>query len=201
MAEVADGRAIDGAWLARPDAAAALGVTVDVLDKRFREHAGGKGGPCERGGRHNLTLYVRGLVEAWVNYRVEEALAPVRADLEAARRDAAGGDLDAALLAGERTPALERLQTARAGIAELDLAQKRGDLVDRRDFQALLQRVAHIMRGCGDALQRAYGADAQNVLDEGITEVLREIDRHFATYDDDGEQGTGIEGTGTAKTT
>ena len=82
------------------------------------------------------------------------------------------------------SPELERWRKARADMAQLNLDQRLGDLVDRREFQPLLLRIAHIMRGCGDTIQRQYGPDAQNVLDEGIAEVLREIDRHFATYDD-----------------
>ena len=195
-AEIADGRAIDGAWVTRADAAAAFGVTVDVLDKRFRELAG-RAGACERGGPRRLQLYLRGLIEAWVDFRIELALAPVRAELERAQAQRGGPDagadaeLWAAAAAGDGTSsaALERWRTAKAGLAELDLEQRRGDLVDPREFNRLLLRFTTILRGCGETLQRQYGADAQSLLDEGIDEIEREIDRCFATDDDDAETG------------
>ena len=192
VSEVASGRAIDGAWLSRPMAAAALGVSPNVLDKRFRELArdeSGKPGaaPCERGTGHTLEVYVRALVEAWVNFRIERALGPLREQLRAARA-APGVPDDAALWdSGDGSPALERYRAARADLAELDLEERRGDLVDRREFQALLLRTAHILRGLGESLQRQYGPDAQGLLDEAIDDVEREVQRHFAQYEGNGE--------------
>ena len=176
-------------------AAAALGVSPNVLDKRFRELArdeSGKPGaaPCERGTGHTLEVYVRALVEAWVNFRIERALGPVREQLRAARAGQAIPD-DAALWdSGDGqppSPALERYRAARADHAELDLEQRRGDLVDRREFQALLLRTSHILRGLGESLQRQYGPDAQGLLDESIDDVEREVQRHFAQYEQEGD--------------
>ena len=103
-------------------------------DKRFRELAGA----CERGGPRRLQLYLRGLIEAWVDFRIELALAPVRAELERTQAQRGGPDagtdaeLWAAAAAGDGTSsaALERWRTAKAGLAELDLEQRRGDLDD-----------------------------------------------------------------------
>ena len=92
---------------------------------------------------------------------------------------------DVGVPAKPTSPELERWRKARADMAQLNLDQRLGDLVDRREFQPLLLRFAHIMRGCGETLGRQYGPDAQGLLDEGIAEVLREIDRHFDAYESD----------------
>ena len=101
--------------------------------------------------------------------------------LRAAKDDGVGAPAEPA------SPELERWRRARADMAELDLEQRRGDLVDRREFQALLLRTAHILRGLGESLQRQYGPDAQGLLDEAIDDVEREVQRHFARYESNGK--------------
>ncbi len=188
VAEVARGREIDGAWQDRTTAAASLGVTLDVLDKRFRPAARAAAEklddqPSERAlGRH-LQVYVRALVEAYVSERIERATARLRTRL--ARLEQAADPDDAALWAGdaEGSPSLERLRKAKAALAELDLQERRGDLVDRHKFEGLLNRNAAILRGAGEALQRHYGPEAQGLLDEALDDADAEIVRHFARYE------------------
>ena len=90
-----------------------------------------------------------------------------------ADREASGGD---PMLAGGDSPGLERFRMARAKIAELDLAARESSLIPRDKVHDGLGRLATIIRGAGESLQRQFGAEAQDVLDE----VLADFDRERA---------------------
>ena len=58
------------------------------------------------------------------------------------------------------SPALERYRNARAALAELDLAERRRELVGFEEFRDLLARTIRILRGCGEQLQWKCGHEA-----------------------------------------
>jgi len=68
---------------------------------------------------------------------------------------------------------------AKARLAELDLAQRAGELVTAASIHELLTRFASILRRKGEALQRRFGPDAQRIMDEGLDDCDRELDRYF----------------------
>lgn len=83
---------------------------------------------------------------------------------------AAGDDPD--LFTGD-SPALERLRTANASIKELELARLREQLLPRQDVHTLLGHVASAYRRAGEQLQRRYGRDALDVVDEALADAER----------------------------
>ena len=88
------------------------------------------------------------------------------------------------LLAGPGSPALERYREERAAIARLDRLEREGALVSRDDVRTSFGRVASILRGAGDALQRQFGPAAVEVLYEALEDAGREIERTYGGHRD-----------------
>ena len=88
---------------------------------------------------------------------------------------------DDPLMQGSGSPALERYREERAAIARLDRLEREGRLVPRDDVRQSLGRIAAILRGAGDALQRQFGTTAVEVLYEALDDAEREIERAFQT--------------------
>ncbi len=86
---------------------------------------------------------------------------------------------DDALLQGGSSPALERYREERAELARLDRLERQGQLLPRDEVKLALGRIAAILRGAGDALQRQFGLAAVEVLYEALTDAQREMDRSF----------------------
>lgn len=89
----------------------------------------------------------------------------------AADRESSDGE---PMLAGGDSPALERFRLARARIAELDLQERQGSLIPRDKVHDGLGRLATIIRGAGESLQRQFGREAQDILDEALADFDRE---------------------------
>lgn len=70
-------------------------------------------------------------------------------------------------------------KAAKAKLAELDLAQRSGELVLAAEIHDHLTRFASILRRTGEALQRRFGPDAQRILDKGLDDCDREIEARF----------------------
>lgn len=90
-------------------------------------------------------------------------------------------DVEAA--AGD-SPALERLRGYKADMAELELAQKRGRLVDVMEIREKLSAIAAIIRGSGEAMERAGGPAVGAAFSAMIDEVEDAVKRW---YTEDGE--------------
>lgn len=81
------------------------------------------------------------------------------------------------LLDGPSSPALERYRKFRASMAFLELKQRRGQLLPRDQVHELLVRLAALIRGAGEALQRQFGEDARLLLEEALNDADAVIDR------------------------
>lgn len=86
-----------------------------------------------------------------------------------------------------KSPALERYREERAKLVRLDRLEREAELLPRAYVQEGLARVAGLLRGMGEALQRAFGPDALRLLDETLDECEREVERLFS-------QGITVEG-------
>lgn len=64
-------------------------------------------------------------------------------------------------------------------MARLDRLEREGGLVPRDSSREALGRIAVIIRGAGEALQRQFGPEAADVLFEAMDDAEREIDRFF----------------------
>ena len=84
---------------------------------------------------------------------------------------------DDQLLQGGNSPALERYREERALLARLDRLEREGRLLPLDEVREALGRIAAILRGAGDALQRQFGAAAMQLLHEALDDAQREITR------------------------
>lgn len=87
---------------------------------------------------------------------------------------------DDVMLQGGSSPALERYREERAEIARLDRMERQRALLPRDEVKQALGRVAMILRGAGETLQRQFGVEAGEVLFEALGDAQREIDQTFA---------------------
>ncbi|HBN76722.1 MAG TPA: hypothetical protein DD473_13065 [Planctomycetaceae bacterium] len=93
--------------------------------------------------------------------------------------------LDAAI----SSPALERYREERAILAKLDRLEREGQLIPRDEIRLGLGQIAAILRTAGEMLQRQFGNDAVEILNDGLEEAERCIskicDRDAPSSDED----------------
>ncbi|MEX2025661.1 MAG: hypothetical protein WEH44_00145 [Pirellulaceae bacterium] len=94
---------------------------------------------------------------------------------------------DDPLMQGIGSPALERYREERALIARLDRLERERQLMPRDEVRDSLGRVAAILRGAGDSLQRRFGNEAVDILHEALADAEREIKRTFGTEEKEAE--------------
>src|SRR4029078_913192 len=78
------------------------------------------------------------------------------------------------LMQGNGSAALDRYREERAAIAKLDRLEREVRLIPRDQARDSLGRVAVILRGAGDALQRQFGPGAVEILYEALDDASRE---------------------------
>lgn len=86
---------------------------------------------------------------------------------------------DDALMQGTGSPALERYREERALMARLDRLQREQQLLPRDEVREALARIATILRGAGETLQRQFGQGAADILYEALDDGEREIGSAF----------------------
>jgi hypothetical protein len=102
------------------------------------------------------------------------------------RKLGAGEDL----MSGPETPGLEMYRQERAKLARLDRLEREGSLLRLEDVHESLMELADLLRGAGDQLQREYGPDAMQIIDETLTEFNRRVLKRFP-YEPDREADAG----------
>jgi hypothetical protein len=88
---------------------------------------------------------------------------------------------DDLMMTGGGSPALERYREERAKLACLDRRQREGALIPRDEVRTSFGRIASILRGAGDTLQRQFGSGAADVLHEALDDAGKEVERVFGT--------------------
>lgn len=87
---------------------------------------------------------------------------------------------DDPLLAGGDSPWLEQYRKMRAKHAELDLENRKGELIERDKCQEILSRWAVLIRRMGERLGKRYGNDAaatvKDTLDECRSVVMESVE-------------------------
>lgn len=81
------------------------------------------------------------------------------------------------LLVGSDTPALERYRLAKAELSELELAEKRKQLVSLELLKETWGPVVDVMRRAIMTIEKDYGRDAGEVIDDAIDEACDVIER------------------------
>ena len=89
-------------------------------------------------------------------------------------------DEEAALLSGPPTAALERLRTAKAQLAEIDVEERRKQSVPLSDLSADLVMIAGPLQRCGAELGRRFGPEAQKLLNDTLAEYLDSVRKKLA---------------------
>ena len=81
--------------------------------------------------------------------------------------------------AGPPSPALERWREARAKMVEMDLAIRRGELLERDRWLEIMNRVTATLRQAGEVLMRLHGPQAHAVVDDALAGMERDIAEFF----------------------
>ena len=80
---------------------------------------------------------------------------------------------------GRETPDQRRHRAASADLLELQVAERRGQLLPRDRAHEMLAQIAIILRAAGESLRRQFGREAHAVLTEALDDAEREIKRCF----------------------
>jgi phage terminase Nu1 subunit (DNA packaging protein) len=102
-----------------------------------------------------VVVRVAAVVEMMVAKRVAEQSRPIDPE-------------DPLLTAGD-SPGLERYRLAKAAHAELDLAERKGELIDREKCRSVLAQWGSVLRRAGDRIARV-NPEASRLLSEGLDE-------------------------------
>ena len=86
---------------------------------------------------------------------------------------------------GKDTDLRTRYDAARASKIELEIAERRGNVMQRDELQAGWQVIGHAIRRAGETLGRQFGADAQAILDETLAEADQTLARMTRRHNGD----------------
>lgn len=145
---------VDRGWFTLADCAAAFDMTSQGFHKEIRPLLSPEDVRGE--GKKGVTIRLRGAIDAHAARQVES----VRKDADP-------------MLAGGDSPALERYREAKAGLAEMDLQERQKSHVNLQSLNDALMRFASTIRRAGEALQRRFGNEASEIMNEAIDEALR----------------------------
>ena len=93
------------------------------------------------------------------------------------------------LLDGGDSPALERYRNAKADLAELDIAEREGRLVEADTIKSVLYAVASSIRELGELYQRQGHVAAFDLLQQHLEGIQKRIDEFCDDQDNDTEGG------------
>lgn len=150
--------------LSRVQMAEALNVRPEHFDKQYRPHI-----PADmvvmRGRRPFFPLAVfRSILDGGIS--------------EATRRAQVRSDADP-MLGGGTSPALERYRLARAKLAERELANAEGELIEIEKVGRLIDIYSGHVRRAGEALHRQISEEAGMILDRALDTAEREMEQQF----------------------
>lgn len=185
---IVTGRGLSAEWRTIEDLAIQLGVSRQYFANSLRTLVSDDAvrrvkanGPVEL---HAPTFWV-----AWADYKIATAA-------KASRSDPADP-----LLAGEGDGSLqlERYRAAKADLAELDVAKRRGEVAEVSRLESYLRVAMGVIRGAIERVQREYGVGAYDIMAEAVGEAERRVERLAEEYgqvsddsDDDGANGAGV---------
>lgn len=86
---------------------------------------------------------------------------------------------DEEILAGGNSEWAEELRKERTLLLRIERETKEGQRLVRNEVHDSLTRVSSILRGVGEMLERQFGADAHQLLDDALDDAQLEIDRIF----------------------
>jgi phage terminase Nu1 subunit (DNA packaging protein) len=84
---------------------------------------------------------------------------------------------DGTPLAGEKSPAIEKLRSEQALMARMRRLKMEEHLVERSVVHNLMTSISSVLRSTGESLGKIYGADAQKMMNEAIESFRKEADK------------------------
>jgi|GEM_PF-2091175 hypothetical protein len=160
-------------WLTTKQIAVLFGCTGGNVTKTITPHAPES---ARRKVKGVPQYHIPTLITAYTQHRIDQHDKKQR---KTAAQSAAAGD---EMLSGPpglpegSSPALEAYRVERAAMAKLERLEREQALLPRDAVHDALARVANILRGAGETLQRSYGPEAQAALDEALDDAENEID-------------------------
>lgn len=113
-------------------------------------------------------------------YDLDEILAWLRKDGPWAAKVKAETD---PLMDGPETAGLERYRQAKAALAELELAERQGQLVQAEKVREKLLRWAVLIKRLGERLRKRWGPEAGKAVDATLEECRLVVDAEFRSAD------------------
>ena len=89
---------------------------------------------------------------------------------------------------GPSTPWLEKYRKERALLARLERKEREGELLPREKVHEFVTELATILRGASDRLERRFGADALEIINEALDNYDARAERHFANLEAQAEE-------------
>lgn len=86
--------------------------------------------------------------------------------------DRAAPDVDPLMVAGGNSPALERYRTARARMAELEVAEREGQLVTVAFVTGMIDGMANLVRNAAHRMRTRFGNDVGDMWDEMVEDYV-----------------------------
>ena len=100
-------------------------------------------------------------------------------------------------MSGPGSAALENWRREKWLLARLDRQARQGQLLPRRDVQEHLGRLADLLRGAAERLEKQHGAEARRLLDEALDDFERGVKVWAQQVDEDGDGQSGAQPGGT----
>lgn len=87
------------------------------------------------------------------------------------------------------SPALEWYRREKARLARYDRLERERTLLPREQVHVMMMRIANLIRCCGEDLQRRFGTEAMEILNDTLDEVARQVDEELSekirSFDED----------------
>ncbi len=96
-------------------------------------------------------------------------------------------DDESLAMASADGPSLERWRAAKAVLAEMEVAERKQNVLDRAVMHVGLASMSTIIRGCGETLQKQFGPEALDILNEALDDYDRELDSLCGDGDNNGD--------------
>jgi len=82
-------------------------------------------------------------------------------------------------MSAETSPAVERYRMAKAKLAELELAERQQVLLPRAIVHEWMGKLGSLLRNAGEILDRDFGRDAHQILEEALDDFGRMVEAAF----------------------
>jgi hypothetical protein len=118
-------------------------------------------GDIKEGAGNRILIRARGAIDAWVEHKVKQSAPP---------KPPPGEDPD--IWSNADSPALEKYRAGKAELVWMEVRERERSLIKRALVHEVFGRMGSALRQRLEALQRAYGPDAYEIVDEGLRACL-----------------------------